>query len=133
MPTFQEQAFLDEVVAAAERIELADALGDARRAQDFGHAAPADPDIAEAKAAAERLRRDPGVINRICPALRSVSDDLGTIAKTLGTALLPLALTPAAVVPVSALAMGALAVIVARAGVNAICPKAPAKAAGGDE
>ena len=50
------------------------------------------------------------------------SRGFATIAKTVGTALLPLSLTPAAVVPLGSLVFGAVAVVVARAGVSAICP-----------
>jgi hypothetical protein len=126
--TVTEQSFVADVVAAAERAELDEALGGARRAQDFG-ATKADADLSGARAAADRLARDPGIHARICPALRSASDDLGTIAKTIGTALFPLALTPSAVVPISTLALGALAVLIARAGISAFCPAAEKKKA----
>lgn len=120
----EQEAFIDRVVADAEQIELADTIGSSRRAHDFGEANAADAEIALARAEAERLIQEPTVLDRLCPALRSVSDDLSTIAKTVGTALLPLALTPAAIVPLSTLVMGAVAVVVARAGIAKICPRA---------
>lgn len=118
-----QERFISQVVADAEEIELLDTLGGSRRAHDFGTGATEDARIAAARQEADRLVADPGVLARLCPALRSTSEDIGSVAKTVGTALLPLALTPAAVVPLSSLVMGAVAVVVLRAGIATICPK----------
>jgi len=136
----QEQSrFVDDVVNAAERIDLEDSLASSMRAQDFsfgeGNSAPAvDPEIQDAKRQAAQLVHEPTVRERLCPALSSVSDDVGSIAKVVGPALLPLALTGAgAVVPLSSLVFGAIAVVIARAGVAAICPDSKKSAKKGDD
>ncbi len=130
MQPHEQSKFVDDVVNAAERIDLEDMLAGSMRAQDFSldgaDSAPAvDPEIQDAKRQAAQLVHNPTVRERLCPALSSVSDDVGSIAKVVGPALLPLALTgPGAIVPLSSLVFGAIAVVVARAGVAAVCPDA---------
>src|SRR6266478_2343254 len=96
MESLDQHRFTLDVIRDANRIELIDVLGDAREAQSFGGgvAQPGDTERAEiqrAKIEAERLVRSPTILQRLCPALRSVSTDLDTVAGRVATVLLPLA------------------------------------------
>jgi hypothetical protein len=122
-----QSEFLDEVVEAAWKIELSDALGVAKEAQSFPigrgkHAEVPSEEIERAKAHAQDLIKQPSVIERLCPALRYASDELGEVAKIVGAAMIPLTVGPQAVLPLTPLAFGALAVVVVRAGVRSLCP-----------
>jgi len=126
MENLDQQRFADEVVEVAQRIELMDALGGGRAALPFpagrDESASLSPEaIADAKAHAEKLITQPTVIERLCPALKSVSGDLAEVAKVVTAAMLPLALGPQAMLPLTALAFGALAFVVVRAGVQFVC------------
>lgn len=126
MENVNQKRFAEEVVQAAYKIEFADALGGAREAQLFpigrGESAAVSPEeIERAKAHAEDLIKQPTVIQRLCPALKSVSDDLGEVAKIVAATMLPLALGPQAILPITPLAFGALSVVVVRAGVRSLC------------
>ncbi len=94
----------------------------------FGRPPVLDDKSQEARDQALLLSQDATVLQHICPALKSASGDLESIAKIVGGALFPLSLTPAAPVSMSALAIGALAVLTARAGVAALCPECGGKA-----
>jgi hypothetical protein len=126
MGNVDQRRFEQEVMEAAYRIELVDALGGARQAQSFptgrgeSTAVPSE-EIERAKAHAEDLIKQPTVIERLCPALKAVSDDLGEVAKIVAAAMIPLALGPQAILPLTPLAFGALAVIVVRVGVRSLC------------
>ena len=78
-------------------------------------------EVAKATRDAEHLIKQQGVLERLCPALRTVSGDLGAVAKAITPALLPLAIGPQAVLSITPLAFGALAVVVVRAEVRALC------------
>ena len=128
MEQLDEIRFQEDVVAAALRIELAEELGTGRAALDFptgsgDTAAASVAELAKAKRDAEVLIKQESVLDRLCPTLRTVSGDLGTVAKAITPILLPLAIGPQAVIPLTPLAFGALAVMVVRAGVSAICPE----------
>ena len=123
----ERSEFLNNVVAAADRIEYEDMMVSSRRAQDFGGPPMVDDESAEARAKAASLLREKTVLDTLCPALRSVSDDLSSIAKVVGGSMLTLALSPAAAIPVSALVFGAIAVMIARAGVSSLCAGHEAK------
>jgi hypothetical protein len=130
MESLDQQRFTLDVIRDANRIEFIDVLGDAREALSFGGgvAQPGDTERAElqrAKIEAESLVRSPTILQRLCPALRSVSTDLDTVAGTVASVLLPLAVGPQALVPLSSLVFGAVAVIAVRAGVRTICPEEP--------
>jgi hypothetical protein len=119
--------FQKDVVAAALQIELDEALGAGRAALDFptgsgDTAAVSAADIDKAKQHAEALIKQESVLERLCPTLRTVSGDLGAVAKVITPTLLPLAIGPHALIPLTPLAFGALAFVVVRAGVSAICP-----------
>jgi hypothetical protein len=132
MVQIDEMRFQEDVVAAALRIELAEALGTGRAALDFptgsgDTAAVSVAELAKAKRDAEVLIRQGSVLERLCPTLRTVSGDLGAVAKAITPILLPLAIGPQAVIPLTPLAFGAVAVVVVRAGVSAICPERKSK------
>ncbi len=125
MVTFDPDQFAQEVVQAAYRIELADALGEAREALSFpgrGRSVTVAPEEVErAKEDAKLLIKQPGVIERLCPALQSVSDDISDIAKGVVGAMIPLAMGPQAVIPLTSVAFGALAVVIFRMGIRSLC------------
>ncbi len=128
MENVDQKRFTEEVAEAAYQIELMDVLGDAREAQSFpiGHGKStkvSSKEIELAKAHAEDLIKQPTVIERLCPALKSVSDDLGDVAKVVVPVMIPLALGPQALIPLTPLAFGALAVVIVRAGVRSLCPE----------
>jgi len=128
MEQLDRARFQEDVAAAALQIELAHALGTGRAAVDFpigggntGTVSAAE--VAKATRDAEHLIKQQGVLERLCPALRTVSGDLGAVAKAITPALLPLAIGPQAILSLTPLAFGALAVVVVRAGVRALCPQ----------
>jgi hypothetical protein len=128
MGNLDQHRFAEEVVEAAYQIELMDALGGAREAQSFptgrDESASLFPEeIARAKAHAEELIKQHPVLDRLCPAMKSVSGDLAEVAKTVAAAMLPLSLGPQAILPLTPLVFGALAVVVFRVGVRTVCPE----------
>lgn len=129
MATFNEQQFTRDVVSLAIQMEVADALHGGRLAipPATGSELPqpitkGDVDIAVAESQA--LLQQPSIKERLCPALRSVSDDIRDVAKIVSAAMLPLALVPGSVIPLSPLVFAAVALVIVRAGVNSICPPA---------
>jgi hypothetical protein len=124
----EQNKFIDDVVAAALQIQLVDALGGARAADRFpggvrppGAASPTE--IERAKDEAEALIRNPTVLERLCPALRSVSDDLEEIAKCVAKVMLPLSFGPQGIISLKVMVCGGMAVILVRAGVKTVCPQ----------
>ena len=128
----QKRQFIADVVSAAEQVDYEDMLLSSRSAQDFGGPPIVDEQSREARTQAEALSKNAVVLQHLCPALKTASSDLQSIAKVAGTALLTLAFTPTAPVSLSTLAIGALAVMIARAGVAALCPDCAPKAQEGD-
>ena len=55
MEAHEQQKFVDDVVSAAERIDLEDMLQSSMRAQDFGSALATDPEIEGAQKQAHAL------------------------------------------------------------------------------
>jgi hypothetical protein len=123
MEDLQKAKFLQDVVNGAAQIDYEDMLLSSRPAQNFGGPPVVGDESQEARDKALLLSKDTTVLKHLCPALKSASGDLESIAKAAGTVLFPLSLTPTAPVSMSALAIGALAVLVARAGVEALCPE----------
>ena len=121
MPGVDQERFIADVVESADRIQFEDMLQGGRHALNFGGAAKVDGETEKARDEAAALAKNPTVLDHLCPALNSVSSDLGSVSKTVGAVLLPLALVPGAAIPLSALAFGALAVIITRAGVAGVC------------
>ena len=128
MEDVQREKFLQDVVSGAAQIDYEDMLLSSRPAQNFGGPPVVDDKSQEARNQALLLSKDATVLQHLCPALKSASGDLESIAKAAGIVLFPLSLTPTAPVSMSALAIGALAVLVARAGVAALCPESGGKA-----
>lgn len=128
MEDVQREKFLQEVVNAASQIDYEDMLLSSRPAQNFGGPPVVDDKSQEARNQALLLSKDTTVLQHLCPALKSASGDLESIAKVTGTALFTMSLTPTAPVSMSALAIGALAVLVVRAGVAALCSESAGKA-----
>lgn len=127
MEDVQREKFLQEVVNAASQIDYEDMLLSSRPAQNFGGPPVVDDKSQEARHQALLLSKDATVLQHLCPALKSASGDLESIAKVTGTALFTMSLTPTAPVSMSALAIGALAVLVVRAGVAALCSECAGK------
>jgi hypothetical protein len=125
MDPSQETQFIDDVVAAAYRLQEADMLGESFGLLPSGE--PASPaDVGVAKQQAEALVQQHSFRERICPALCNASDDVGEIAKAITPVLLTTALGPHAPISLGVLGCAAVAFVIARAGVAAICPKAQA-------
>ncbi len=125
MESSGQDQFTDEVVAAAYKMQLADMMGDAFAALPDDPNQPKPAEIAHAKQQAEALIQQHGFREWLCPALRGASDDVGVIAKIATPILLKAALGPQAPITLSVLGCAAVAVVIARAGVNIVCP-APA-------
>jgi hypothetical protein len=123
MNSDQQARFIDDVVAAAYRLQEADMLGQSFGALPSGAPGPSPAEVEAAKQQAEALIRHQSFRDRICPALRSASDDVGEIAKIATPILLTASLGPQAPVSLSVLGCAAVAFVVARAGVAAVCPK----------
>ena len=62
------------------------------------------------------------ILPHICPFLKSLSNDTNEVAKTLVTALVPLALSGTIAIPLNPILFAMLALIICKAGINAICP-----------
>jgi hypothetical protein len=124
MTDLEQEHFTREAVKAAYRIQLFDEAGGARAAlSDTPEQVQRTEELTRAQAEAQRLIRHPSVIERLCPALKSVSGDLGKVAATTASVILPLSIGPQAIFSVTPLVVGAVAVIVVRAGVSALCPE----------
>ena len=128
MGDLQRNKFLQDVVDGAAQIDYEDMLLSSMPAQNFGGPPVLDEKSREARNQALLLSKETTVLQHLCPALKSASGDLESIAKAAGTVLFPLSLSPAAPVSMSALAIGALCVLAARAGVAALCPECSEKA-----
>ncbi len=129
METFNEQRFTRDVVSLAIQMEVADALNGGRLAiAPVAENELSQPiskgDVEIAIAESRILLQQPAITERLCPALRSVSDDIRDVAKIVSAAMLPLALVPGSVIPLSPLVFAAVALVLVRAGVNSICPPA---------
>lgn len=61
------------------------------------------------------------VMDKLCPALKSISDDLKEISKVVVGVLLPLSLAPNLLIPLNPIIYSGIALIVFRAGVSSIC------------
>lgn len=124
MDPSQQIRFIDDVVAAAYRLQEADMLGEAFGALPSGAPGPSPAEVAVARQQAEALVQHPSFREQICPALRSASDDVGEIAKLATPILLTASLGLQAPISLGVLGCAAVAFVIARAGVAAICPKA---------
>lgn len=119
----ERDQFVKEAVKSAYRMELFEAVGGGRAAMsDTAEHAQQTKELEQAKVEAEKLVRHPSVLERLCPALKSVSSDLGTVATTAASVLLPMSVGPQAVFTITPLVVGAVAVIAVRAGVSGLCP-----------
>jgi len=124
MTELEQEHFTREAVKAAYRIQLFEEAGGARAAlSETPEEAQRTKELIQAQEEAEKLVRHPKVLDRLCPALKSVSGDLETVAKAAAAAVLPISIGPHAIVSVTPLVVGAIAVIAVRAGVSALCPE----------
>ncbi len=123
MDAHQQTRFVEDVVAAAYRLQEADMLGEAFGALPSGAQGPSPADVAAARQQAEALVQHPSFRDQLCPALRSASDDVGDIAKIATPILLTASLGPQAPISLGILGCAAVAYVIARAGVATICPK----------
>jgi hypothetical protein len=128
MEEVQREKFLQEVMDAATQIDYEDMLLSSRPAQNFGGPPVVDEQSQQAREQALLIAKDTHVLQQLCPALKSASGDLESIAKVTGTVLFTLSLSPTAPISMSALAIGALAVLVVRAGVASLCSDCAGKA-----
>jgi hypothetical protein len=128
MDTFDESKFNQEVVNLALQMQLSEVLEAGKLAipllvKSSDIQAPVKKeDIDLAITESNALLAQPSVRDRLCPALKSVSDDIREVAKVVSAAMLPLALIPGSVIPLSPLVFAAFAVVIVRAGIKSICP-----------
>jgi hypothetical protein len=72
-------------------------------------------------ATARNLLATRAVLERICPAIRNVSDDVAAIASSIVSALVPLALEEGSEIPLNLILFAGIAVIVSKVKAERIC------------
>jgi hypothetical protein len=119
--------FSTQAAIVAERLQIEDLMSSSRAAaadspshspeQDRQYRKSVDQAISQAESVVSRK----DILARLCPALRSASDDIREVATVVSAALLPLALSGVIAIPVTPLAFAAVALVIVRASVATLC------------